>query len=85
MGMEALGSAHLEVFYGKTDAVRARRVWFEEILRVFPWIATIDAFQHEVYLRPDATAADRHAMWVKQRTRFKGGDDWAGLDEEHAA
>ena len=85
MGMEALGSAHLEVFYGKADAARARRVWFEEILRIFPWIATIDAFQHEVYLRPDATAADRHAMWMKQRARFKGGDDWTGLEDEHAA
>ncbi|HZN62739.1 MAG TPA: M3 family oligoendopeptidase [Planctomycetota bacterium] len=85
MGMEALGSAHLEVFYGKADAVRARRVWFEEILRIFPWIATIDAFQHEVYLRPDATAADRRAMWLKERRRFKGGDDWSGLEEEHAS
>lgn len=85
MGMEALGSAHLEVFYGKADAARARRVWFEDILRVFPWIATIDAFQHEVYLRPGAPAADRRAMWVKQRQRFKGGDDWTGLEEEHAA
>ena len=85
MGMEALGSVHLDVFYGKSDAERARRVWFEDILRVFPWIATIDAFQHEVYLRPDASPADRRAMWLQQRKRFKGGDDWTGLEEEHAA
>jgi len=85
MGMEALGQSHFEVFYGKTDAARARRVWFEDILKVFPWIATIDAFQHEVYLRPDAPAADRRAMWLKQRRRFKGADDWTGFEEEHAA
>jgi len=85
MGMEALGQAHVEVFYGKADAARARRVWFEDILKIFPWIATIDAFQHEVYLRPDAPAADRRAMWLKQRRRFKGGDDWTGFEEEHAA
>jgi oligoendopeptidase F len=85
MGMEALGSVHFEVFYGKRDAVRARRSWFEDILKVFPWIATIDAFQHEVYLRPDATAADRRAMWLAQRERFKGADDWTGLEEAHAS
>lgn len=85
MGMEALGQAHFEVFYGKADAARARRTWFEDILKIFPWIATIDAFQHEVYLRPDATAADRRSMWMKQRRRFKGGDDWTGLEEEHAS
>ncbi len=85
MGMEALGQAHIDVFYGKTDAERARRTWFRDILGVFPWIATIDAFQHEVYLRPDAPAADRRAMWLKQRQRFKGGEDWTGLEEEHAS
>ena len=85
MGMEALGSVHLDVFYGKRDAERARRRWFEDILKVFPWIATIDAFQHEVYLRPDATAADRRGMWLAQRERFKGGDDWIGLEEAHGS
>lgn len=85
MGMEALGQAHFEVFYGKADAVRARRAWFEDILRIFPWIATIDAFQHEVYLRPDAPAADRRAMWLKQRERFRGGEDWTGFEEEHTS
>jgi oligoendopeptidase F len=85
MGMEALGIAHLEAFYPKAEAGRARRTWFEEIFRIFPWIATIDAFQHEVYLRPEASAADRRAMWTAQRARFKGGEDWSGLDEAHAS
>jgi oligoendopeptidase F len=85
MGMEALGQAHIDVFYGKGDAERARHMWFRDILHIFPWIATIDAFQHEVYQRPEAAPADRRAMWLKQRKRFKGGEDWTGFDEEHAA
>jgi oligoendopeptidase F len=85
MGMEAIGIAHMEVFYPRAEAARARRTWFEEIFRLFPWIATIDAFQHEVYLRPEASPEERRAIWLAQRARFKGGEDWSGFESAHAS
>ena len=46
MSMELLGNEFLEEFYSPADANRARRVHLEGIVGVFPWIATVDAFQH---------------------------------------
>ncbi len=84
MGMEAIGLKHLDRFYSAEETARATRSFFEDILKILPWIATIDAFQHRVYLAPDATAAERRAMWLEVRSRFRGGEDWSGLDAEHA-
>jgi hypothetical protein len=52
MSMELFGSDHLDVFYDETDANRARRVHLEGIIRFFPWMATIDSFQHWIYTHP---------------------------------
>jgi oligoendopeptidase F len=85
MGMEAIGVKHLDVFYPKeADAARARREYFEGIIKIFPWIASIDAFQHWVYLHPGHSRKEREKAWLDLRRKFKGGDDWTGLENEHA-
>ncbi len=86
MGMEAIGIKHIDVFYGKGDeSERARHEYFRQIVDIFPWIATIDSFQHWVYLHPKHTHAERDAAWLAARKRFKGGEDWSGFDAEHAS
>ena len=86
MGMEAIGVKHLDVFYPeKADSDRARRDYFRQVFEIFPWIATIDAFQHWVYLHPGHTRRERDKAWIESRRRFKGGEDWAGFDGEHAS
>ena len=84
MAMELLGSEHLEVFYSPTDALRARRVHLEGIIGVFPWIATIDAFQHWLYRHPGHSRAERRAAWESLMDRFGGDVDWSGLEESRA-
>jgi len=37
-----------------------------------------------VYVEPDASPADRRGMWLDVRGRFKGGEDWAGFEQEHS-
>ena len=52
MSMELVGNEHLEEFYSHDDCVRARRQHLEGIIGLFPWIATVDAFQHWIYSTP---------------------------------
>ncbi|HEX8911479.1 MAG TPA: M3 family oligoendopeptidase [Humisphaera sp.] len=78
MAMELLGGEHLDVFYTPADVARAARKKLEGILRFFPWMATIDQFQHWVYVHPGHTRAEREAKWLKLMDRFAPGVDWTG-------
>lgn len=84
MAMELLGAPHLDVFYAEPDAKRARRVHLEGIVGVFPWIATVDAFQHWVYTHPGHTRAERSAAWLALMDRFGGDVDWSGFEAARA-
>ena len=55
MSMELLGNEFLDVFYSADETIRARRDHLEGIVEIFPWIATVDAFQHWIYSHPGHT------------------------------
>jgi len=78
MSMELLGGQHLEVFYNNADAARARRTHLEEIIRLLPWIATIDSFQHWLYTHPGHTRPQRQEQWLALAERFGSRLDWSG-------
>jgi oligoendopeptidase F len=82
MSMELLGNEFIESFYAAPEARRARRDHLEGIVEIFPWVATVDAFQHWIYSHPGHTRADRRAAWTNLMKRFGGDVDWTGLDEE---
>jgi oligoendopeptidase F len=42
-------------------------------VKVLPWIATIDSFQHWIYTHPEHTVAERTAEWLAIRARFGTG------------
>jgi len=84
MTMELLGNDDLGEFYSEADARRARRSHFELVLKIFPWIATVDAFQHWIYTHPGHTRAERTAAWVELLKRFGGAVDWNGLEAARA-
>jgi oligoendopeptidase F len=85
MGMELLAIDHLDVFYAGDDIKRAKRKELEGIINLFPWIATIDAFQHWVYTHPKHTRDERTAQWRALRKRFGGLEDWTGQEAAHDA
>ncbi|MEM6332318.1 MAG: M3 family oligoendopeptidase [Planctomycetota bacterium] len=86
MSMELLGGPHLGVFYNDADANRARVTHHEGVLRVFPWIATIDQFQHWLYTHPGHTRDQRTQAWLDIRGRFSTGEvDWSGHEDNLAA
>ena len=81
MSMELLGNEFIENFYAAPEARRARRDHLEGIVKVFPWVATVDAFQHWIYSHPGHTRAERRKAWEDLMTRFGGDVDWAGHEE----
>lgn len=84
MSMELLGNEFLGEFYSSPDAQRARRDHLEGILRILPWIATVDAFQHWVYTHPNHSRAERTAAWTTLMGRFGDPVDWAGFEAVRA-
>jgi oligoendopeptidase F len=84
MSMELLGNEFLEAFYPVPEANRARRDHLEGIISIFPWIATIDAFQHWIYTQPNSTRAERSAAWLSLMDRFGGEVDWRGYESARA-
>lgn len=80
MAMELLAADKLGEFYGEEEARRARRTHLEGVVGVFPWIATIDAFQHWAYTHPGHGRDERRAAWLSLMDRFGGDVDWSGLE-----
>jgi len=69
MGMEFLVRPHLEAFFGG-GAERYRRRHLAASLMLLPYGCAVDHFQHLVYASPDATPAQRHAMWLSVEARY---------------
>jgi oligoendopeptidase F len=84
MSMELLGNEFIEEFYSAADANRARRVHLEGVIGVFPWIATVDEFQHWIYTHPGHSRAERAAAWLELMDRFGGDVDWSGHEAARA-
>jgi oligoendopeptidase F len=84
MGMELLAAPHLDIFYNAEDARRARRDHLEGIIKFFPWMAAVDAFQHWIYMHPAHTRAERAAYWSGLMDRFGGIEDYAGYEQARA-
>ncbi|MEE8176624.1 MAG: M3 family oligoendopeptidase, partial [Acidobacteriota bacterium] len=83
MSMELLATPHLDVFYkNPEDRNRAYRAKLEDFILIFPWIATIDAFQHWVYTHPDQTRDERAQAWRQIHGRFSAVVDWSGYEEQ---
>jgi oligoendopeptidase F len=84
MSMELLGNEFIEAFYPAAEAGRARRDHLEGIIEFFPWMATIDAFQHWIYTHPGHQRSDRTSAWLALMDRFGGDVDWRGYESARA-
>ena len=86
MSMELLAAPYIDSghggYYSEADARRSRVELLEGIILFFPHCASVDAFQHWMYLNPEGRDADaRDAKWLELRRRFEGDSvDWTGLD-----
>ncbi|MGV3631685.1 MAG: M3 family oligoendopeptidase [Bacteroidota bacterium] len=86
MSMELLSMKHWDEFYNsEEDLKRAKIEQLESVLKVLPWIATIDEFQHWIYTNPEHTQAERKAKWGEINTSYGTGIvDWTAYEEVRA-
>ena len=70
-----------EFYPNKEDFDRAKEEHLEGIIKILPWIATIDKFQHWLYTNPHHTAAERKQYWIQLSDEFGTGMvDWTGFE-----
>lgn len=82
MSMELLSMEHWDQFFpNSSELKRAKVEQLETILKILPWIATIDKFQHWVYENPTHSVAERQQKWEEITTDFGTGlVDWTGYE-----
>ncbi len=81
MSMELITAEKWNKFYNPKDHIRSRREHLEGIISFFPWCATVDAFQHWVYLNPDHTVEERDDYFEVLNSRFMTGIvNWEGYE-----
>jgi oligoendopeptidase F len=82
MAMELFSMDHWEVFFdSKEELTRAKEQQLERVITIFPWIATIDKFQHWAYENPAHTQEERAASWVSILQEFSSPViDFSGLE-----
>lgn len=87
MSMELFTMDHWDIFFSNPDELRrAKLQQLERAIVIFPWIATIDKFQHWVYEHPQHTVEERTAAWVAILEEFSTHTvDFTGLEESRAA
>jgi oligoendopeptidase F len=83
MAMELFSMDHWESFFDNQEEMkRAKRHQLERVITIFPWIATIDCFQHWVYEHPEHTTEERTAAWLSIIKRFSvPALDTSGLEK----
>ena len=83
MSMELFSMNHWHVFFdNKEELTRAKEQQLERVITIFPWIATIDKFQHWVYENPNHTEDERADRWLSIIEEFSSPViDFSGLDE----
>ena len=64
---------------GEAAADRFRRMHLIGALAFLPYGVCVDHFQHEVYANPDATPAERHAMWARLEKIYMPWTDYGDL------
>jgi oligoendopeptidase F len=83
MSMELMSMDHWDVFFSDpAELRRAKKTHLEGVLETFPWVATIDKFQHWIYENPSHTEAQRHQRWTQIFQEFNQRSvSWSGLEK----
>lgn len=81
MAMELFTMDHWHVFFSnEEDLKRAKRHHLERVITIFPWIATIDKFQHWIYENANHTVQERTEAWMNILNEFSSSAiNYSGL------
>lgn len=83
MTMELFSMDYWDVFFDNPeDLKRAKQQQLERVLTIFPWIATVDKFQHWIYENPNHTIEERAENWRRILNEYTSiAIDVSGLEE----
>lgn len=83
MSMELLSMGEWNEFYSnEEDFKRAQREQLEGIIKILPWIAQVDEFQHWLYVNHNHTKAERTRKWNDLSKEYGTGlVDWQGYED----
>ena len=86
MSMELFSMDQWPIFYpDQHELKRAKIEELERALSIFPWIATIDKFQHWLYTHPEHTQEERMNAWLDIHTEFSPTNiNWDGLEHNRS-
>ncbi len=82
MSMELISMEYWDLFFeSKEELNRAKRSQLEGVVGVLPWVATVDKFQHWLYLNPNHSLIERKNAWIKIAKEFGSKlVDWSGYE-----
>ena len=82
MTMELITMEHWDVFFSNQDDLdRAKKEQLETVIKILPWIATIDEFQHWIYEHPQHSVEERETKWMEILDAYSTGMvDWSGYE-----
>jgi oligoendopeptidase F len=82
MAMELFSMENWEIYFQNPEDLRRAKIQqLERVITIFPWIATIDKFQHWVYENPNHTPEERTDNWYRIFQEFNSKTvDWSGLE-----
>ncbi|NDK55899.1 M3 family oligoendopeptidase [Pontibacter fetidus] len=83
MSMELISMDYWDTFFDDEDELRrAKKTHLESVLETFPWVATVDKFQHWIYEHPEQTTEERKQEWVTIFDQFNHQlVDWTGIEQ----
>lgn len=83
MSMELLSMEQWQEFFPNQEELKRAKVeQLETILKILPWIATIDKFQHWIYENPTHSVDERQQKWEEITSDYGTGlVDWTGYED----
>lgn len=86
MTMELLSMDYWDAFFSSEgECIRAKRSQLEGIIMILPWIASVDKFQHWIYLNPNHSDDERNSKWIEILGQFETGQvNWSGFEKPRA-
>jgi oligoendopeptidase F len=83
MAMELFSMDSWHVFFNSEEELKqAKEHQLERVITIFPWIATIDKFQHWMYENPNHTHEERSDKWIEIFNEFSSSSlNTSGLEE----
>ncbi|MDX2361365.1 MAG: M3 family oligoendopeptidase [Crocinitomicaceae bacterium] len=82
MSMELLSMEQWQEFYSNPDDLkRAKKEQLETVLKILPWIAQVDEFQHWLYENHTHSTDERTSKWIALCEEYGTGlTDWTGYE-----